>query len=316
MLLSPPAVLASGKRENARVGTDGYIGFGLIAAGGVVLVAVVMARVTGVPSKTPVDERNPVRRGLSWALAAALCVAALTAIGAILSGDFDETDGRVIASSLGFAVFSATAASGASLRLRESEKLRTLGFATMALSAVSFMLLLAALWSDGDDEAWRWFGSVALAALALSHASLVSGALRASDTVAVQALAMASISLGVVFSFFGILLVSGAVDHVEEGLGQLMAVLVVLLLLSTALPPILRRLQRPPVAAASAARGASPSGEVATLSHRHAPPRSLAAEVLAAADRIEDLNGDPANRAPEIRRECERLRELARFHSG
>lgn len=279
------------------------------------MVAVAMGRVTGVLSESPVHGRVPVRRGLSWALAVALCVAALTAIGAILSGDFDDTDVRVIATSLGFAVFSATAASGASLRFRESGKLRTLGFATVALSAVSFPLLLAALWSDGDDGAWRWFGSAALAALALSHASLVSGALRASDSTAVQAIAMTSIGLGVVDSCFGILVVSGAVNDVGEGLGQLMAVLLVLLLLSTALPPILRRLQRAGVAGASPAGGASPSAEGPTLSHRHAPSRYLAAEVLAAADRIEELNGDPGNRAPEIRRECERLRELARFHS-
>jgi hypothetical protein len=37
--------------------------------------------------------------------------------------------------------------------------------------------------------------------------------------------------------------------------------------------------------------------------------------LLAAADRIEALNGDPGNRAPDIRRECERLRELVRSHS-
>ena len=257
-----------------------------------------------------------VRRALSWALVAALCVAALTAIGAVLSGDFDETDSRVIATSLGFAVFSATAASGASLRFRDSQNLRALALATMALSAAGFLLLLVALWSEGDDGAWRWFGSAALAALACSHASLVSGALRAWDSPAVGALTKASITLGVVDSFFGILALSGAVDDVDEGFGQLMAVLVILLLLSTALPPILRRLQRPSVAVAPRAGGPSTAAEAATPSRRNPAPRPLAAEVLAAADRIEALNGDPGNRAPEIRRECERLRELARSHSG
>ena len=42
---------------------------------------------------------------------------------------------------------------------------------------------------------------------------------------------------------------------------------------------------------------------------------ALATEVRAAADRIEALNADPGNRAPDIRRECERLRGLARSYS-
>jgi peptidoglycan/LPS O-acetylase OafA/YrhL len=252
----------------------------------------------GVPPTTAVDQRTSVRRALSWALVAALCVAALTAIAAILSGDFDETDGRVIGSSLGFAIFSATAASGASLRFRESESLRALGLAAMAFSAVSFLLLLVAMWIEADDNAWQWFGCAALAALACSHASVVSAAMRTSDSPTVQTLATTSIALGVVDSFFGILAFSGAVDDVDQGVGELIGVLVILLVLTTALAPILRRLERP----------------ATTPSRPAEAPRGLAAEVAAAADRIEALNGDPGNRAPDIRRECERLRELARSH--
>ena len=259
------------------------------------------------------DRLPTVRRALSWALVTALCVAALTAIGSILTGDFDETDGRVIAMSLGFAVFSATAASGASLRFRDSEKLRTLGLAAMALSALSFLLLPVALWSD--DDAWRWFGCTALTALACSHASLVSGASRAGDSAAVELLGTASIALAVVNSFFGILAISGAVEDVDEGLGELMAALVVLLLLTSALPPILRRIQSPAAAAASQGSGSSRSAEADATRDRRPASLSFSAEVLAAADRIEALNGDPGNQAPEIRRECARLRELARSYS-
>jgi hypothetical protein len=38
--------------------------------------------------------------------------------------------------------------------------------------------------------------------------------------------------------------------------------------------------------------------------------------VLATADRIDALNGDPGNRASEISREVARLRELVRAYSG
>ena len=150
-------------------------------------------------------QRASVRRALSWALVGALCVAAITAIAAITTGDFDDTDWRVIGTSLGFAIFSATAASGASLRFRGSESLRILGSATMALSAVAFVLLLVAVWNDGADDAWRWFGSAGLAALACSHLSLVSGALRGTDSAAVRSLSTASMGLGVIDAFFGIL---------------------------------------------------------------------------------------------------------------
>jgi hypothetical protein len=37
----------------------------------------------------------------------------------------------------------------------------------------------------------------------------------------------------------------------------------------------------------------------------------VASQVLEIADRIEVLNGDPGNRAPEIRAELTRLRKLA-----
>ena len=264
------------------------------------------------------DQRAAVKRTLSWALVGALCVAAITAIGAILTGDFDETDARVIGTSLGFAVFSATGASGATLRARESENLRTLGLATMALSAVAFFLLVCAVWSDGAEDVWRWFGSVALAALACSHVSLVSGALRDTDSPSIRLLSVTSMTLGLADAFFGILAVSGAVEDVEDGFGQVMAVLVILLLLTTALPPILRRLQRTAltrVARAPRPPATSPTPEPSTSSQELPVPLPLATEVLATADRIQALNGREGSQSAEITRECERLKELARTYS-
>ena len=49
---------------------------------------------------------------------AGLCLAALVAVGALLTGSFDDTDWRVVATSLGFSVFTSTTAAGAALRLR------------------------------------------------------------------------------------------------------------------------------------------------------------------------------------------------------
>ena len=238
---------------------------------------------------TRADQRAAIRRTLAWALVVGLCIAALTSISAILSGDFDENDGRVIAASVGFGIFTAVGASGASLRLRDGSRLRDLGLVTMGLAGCSFLLLIVALWNWDAGGPWQWFGCFALAALAASHASLVSGAWRDTDSEAVKLLSRTSIGLATFDSLIGILAISGLLDDAGGGAGELVAVLVILLLLTTVLPPILRRLQEGP---------------------SEAPP-TLATELLAAADRIEAMNGDPA-----IRRECEQLRRLARSQAG
>ena len=243
------------------------------------------------------------------ALAAALCVAAATGIVAILTGDFDRTEGEVVLTSLGFAVFSATTAPGASLRLRESEGLRALGAATVGFSVVSFALLAIALWTEGEDALWRAFGCAGFVALACSHASLVLGARRPSDGPALEWLCTASIALGATDALFGVIAASGVVDEVDRGFVEFVAVLVILLVLTTALQPIARRLAREPTA-----KPQRPSSPAPAPAEPRAP-QPLAAEVLAAADRIDALNADSGNRAVDIQREVDRLRELARTYS-
>lgn len=123
-------------------------------------------------------ESASIKRLLGWVLVVALSLAAVTAIGAILDGDLSGDDARVIGTSLGFAVSSATAASGAALRYRPSPGLRALGAITVGLSMLAFGLFLLALWTDDPFETpdyWRAFGTVGLAALACSHACVVSG---------------------------------------------------------------------------------------------------------------------------------------------
>ena len=258
------------------------------------------------------DQRAELRRLVSWALVVSLCIAALTAIAAISSGSFDETDGRVIGTSAGFAVFSAIAASGAALRYRASESLRSLGLGTIALSLLSFGTLVLAIWDDGVySDTWQWFGCSALAALAASHASIMSGARRETDSDAVAMLSVTSIALAAFDAFMGILMITESVDY-DEGVAQTLAVMVVLLALTAVLTPIVRRLQQPETAprATAAAPTAVPAAPPAPRASA-----SLATEMLAAADRIEALNADPARRAPEIRRECESLRALARSYA-
>jgi len=246
------------------------------------------------------------RRYLGWLLVGGLVMAALAASGAIVEGSFDDNDWKVIGTSLGFSIYSALASAGASLRLRASERKQQLGQWTMVLAAVAFVLLLAWVWPEPEDETIaRAWGAVSLAALAVSHACIVTSGRRPTDTETVSLLATASIVLGVVDASAAILPVVDLVDDVEDGLAELFAVMVIALLLTTVLQPILRKLNRSEPAPAPGAVNCAVD----------APVVRLAQDVLEAADRIEAMNAGNAGHGPDIRRECERLRQVARQYT-
>lgn len=246
--------------------------------------------------------RPLIRRVLGWALVGSLCLAALVAIVALLSGSFDDTDWRLIGTSLSFGVYSALAASGAAVRLKERWFAEPLGALTAIAAAVAWVLLLVLLWGDLDeaDTLARAWGIASLVALACSHASVVLRATRASDTFAIAALVATSVALGAFDATAGVLAVADAVEVDEDDPAvRLTAVTVVLLVLTTALPPVLRRL------------GAPRAAEPAWPASRDSSLERLAAEVVAATERIEGMSDPDA-----VRAECRRLRELARSHGG
>ena len=255
-------------------------------------------------------EAATIRRFAGWALVGGLSLAAATAVIALLAGSFDDTELRVVLTSIGFAVCSSTASSGATLRIRADGKLRALGTATLALSVAAFLLLLAGLWTNidewGSEGVWRAFGCTAVLGFAGAHASLVLGARRRSDSPAVHTLTSLSVVLGALDAVGAILPISGMAEEIDEDWARLFGAGLVMLLLTSVLPPILRRIQP------------APAGEPARTAERPGSPASdqalsfLAAEVISTADRIEELNRGPGVRAPEIRVEVERLRNLAR----
>jgi hypothetical protein len=246
------------------------------------------------------DRRESIRRFAGRALAAGLTIAALTAVVALVTGSFEDTEVRVILTSIGFAIASATAASGAAQRLKRSAALRALGTATALLSGVTFVLLALGLWTDdwGSEGIWRAFGCTSVLAVAGAHACVVLGARRPSDSDLIRSLVVASVALAVLDTVGALLPISGLAEDVAGDLAQLFAATLVLLVLTSVLPPIMRRIQTPSVTAPRTAM------------------QRFAGEVEAVADRIDELNRGPSDRAPEIRREVERLRDLARtFHA-
>jgi hypothetical protein len=243
-------------------------------------------------------DASSIRRFAARALAGGLSLAALVAVIALLVGDLSDTDGKVILTSIGFALCSATGSSGAAARLRGLE---LLGTVTLASSVAAFVLLVAGLWTGdwGSEGIWRSFGCVGVIGLAGSHACVMLGARRRGDSVAVRRITTAALWLGAIDAFGAILPISSLVSDVDEAWGRIFGASLVLLVLASVLPPILRRTQ--PAAPAAGRNGAG---------------GSFAAQVLQIADRIAELNGDPGRRAPEIRAEIERLRRLAQSHES
>ncbi len=248
-----------------------------------------------------------IRRFAGVALVTGLCVAAAAAVLALLTGSFDDTDTRVILTSIGFAIASATASSGAAARLRPSEGLRLFGTATLFASIAAFVLLLAGLWTNMDEweseGVWRTFGCVAILGIAGSHACVMLGALRRGDAELVRLITLSSIGFAAFDALAVILPLAGLVDDIEEPWPRVFGATLVLLVLTSVLPPILRRMQ--PVARPARSVKGSANGSAA------ATDDFLASAVIQIADKIDALNSDPGNRTPEIQAQVNRLRNLA-----
>jgi hypothetical protein len=248
-----------------------------------------------------VDNPADLRRLAGWALVVGLCVAAAVAIVALLSGSFDDTDWRVVGTSLGFSVFTSTGAAGLALRLRDTTWAWALGTTSAAASAIALALLVCSLWTDGSEGLWRAFGTVGLIALWSAHASLVLRSARPNDSATIRSLCAVSIATLGIDATVGALAILGALgdSDVESG-ARVLAALVVIGLLSTALPPILRRLRHTahvaPAPAAATAFGAPRSAR-----------NGMAQAVAEVADRLGEMN-----LSPDARAEVARLRELVR----
>jgi hypothetical protein len=240
------------------------------------------------------------RRVAIGGLIAGLCLAAATAVAALVSGDFDDTHARVIASSLGFGIFSSLGAAGAGLWRDTHDWRRGLGGATAVAALVAYALLIAALWLfDDEDAVWRAFGIAGLLALWGSHASLVLRARRPGDPPLVTALVWISVVGGAFDVLIADAVLAEFVDEFEEGPARVTAAVLVAVILSTALPPLIRRFSRPEGAPSRDAFGRRGEDRELTVT-------DLADELNATASRL-----DVANSPADVHREAATLRELA-----
>jgi hypothetical protein len=224
-------------------------------------------------------------------LIAALCVAAVVASIALLRGEFSDTDWKVIATSTLFALASSMAAAGIAVR----ERAALLGAVTIGAVILAFALVTVGIWAEIDGETfWRFTACVSIVALESAHIAFVLSRLRASDPPAVATVTRAAVGLAAISGAMGVTPLAGLVP--DDGdftvYGEILGVVLVGQLLCTALAPLLRRLR---------AGDERPAVEVP------APHPSLASELFAVAERLEQIGA-----GPQVRAECERLRHLAR----
>jgi hypothetical protein len=236
---------------------------------------------------------SSLRRVLLRILIGTLSLVALVLIAALVTGDLDETDAKVIGTSLLFAAASTLSASGVAVRARDEGWAWPLGTTAIATSLAAFGLVTVGIWLDPQEEGfWRLTGCVGIVALETAHASFVLAGRRPRDTGAVRVITHVAVATAAIGGAGAVLGVTGVIDEPGDGAVELFGVILVVQLLCTVLPGLLRRLagaprERPLLAPAD-------------------PVERLVAEVAAATARIEHLAPDP-----RVRAECERLRRAA-----
>lgn len=202
----------------------------------------------------PVEPAAPVGRPISigrlagWALVLGLVAAAAWAVVVLLSEDVNETDARIVLTSLGFAAASTTGASGLAATLRDSWGLRALGAATLGCSIAAFVLLAWLIWEISaiwDVPAWVWRACACASVLAIAggHASLMLRARRPTDGALIEIVTFSSLAFGLIDTVGALLPLSELVERVDESSARILGSVLVLLIVTTVVAPLLRRLQ-------------------------------------------------------------------------
>jgi hypothetical protein len=192
------------------------------------------------------------RRLLLVTTVTALCVTALIAITALLLGDFDDTQLRILATTGGFGLVSLIATRGTALL--DQGRHETLARAVLALSALAFVIELWVIWIDTDsDAAWKSYVCAIAAAGATGQVAGMIARRRPTDPRSIRALVLAGGACAVLLALMASF---AALAEVEEvAYYQLFGVLAILNVLALVLQPVVRRLGTPAPSAARVPEG-------------------------------------------------------------
>lgn len=121
----------------------------------------------------PLLTRRELQRTALFVLVASLAVSAAMGVYALLIGEFEETQGKLLATSL--SVSGAGALAMACGTAWERHRLGLLPRAGIALAILGFALVILGVWPEQDADAyWRTTATVLAFAVAAAHASVVT----------------------------------------------------------------------------------------------------------------------------------------------
>jgi hypothetical protein len=176
---------------------------------------------------------------LVWLTITSLAATAALAIGVLILGDFGDTEGRVLATTLAISIVGLLGLPAAVLL--EQGRASVLAGATIALAAAAFVTFEYVLWLADDAEGgWKLVGTLVTATAASTQISALTTRTRAGDRQSVRAVYVSAIGLVLLV---GALVINAIWNEVESGgYYRALAALAVLNVFLLVLQPLLRRL--------------------------------------------------------------------------
>jgi peptidoglycan/LPS O-acetylase OafA/YrhL len=177
------------------------------------------------------------RKLLLRAVVGALCTTAAIAVVVLLSGSFDDTSWRILASTSAVSFFGLLAAPAGVLLERDHAVL--LARTSAALTGASFVLTLVVIWSSWSDDLGKAWGILLTLAAAAAQAAAVESRRRDTDGTTIRRLVAASMLTGSLLAAMGVLAILTEID--DGGYYRLLGAVAVVDLLLIVLVAVLRR---------------------------------------------------------------------------
>ncbi len=161
----------------------------------------------------------------------------------VIAGEFEETEARMLGTSL--AVFGTSAIALICAAAWERGRLGFVPPVGIAFVLVSFVLTLIAIWEGADldnEPYWKSLGTVSTPAVAAAHASFVALFVL---TARYRFVPVVAYAMNTMVTTLAVLAIWWEALSENDPLGRLSGTLVVLLVATTIALPVLRRLERP-----------------------------------------------------------------------
>lgn len=181
----------------------------------------------------------PARRLLLRVVVVALCLTAAIAILVLLSGSFDDTSWRILATTTAISVFALVSVPAGVLLERGRARLLAQVSATFTLGA--FVFTLGAIWNAEDVPSWLWrgYGIVLTLDAALAQAAAVESRRRDDDSETVGRLTLGSMVTGFLLAAMGTVAILESID--DGGFYRVLGAIAVVDVLLVVLAAVLRR---------------------------------------------------------------------------